>query len=56
MVQWYQETGAATANMFYYSNAAIVDGLNIMASYTPSGTAEVLSSTEFGVLIQVLMV
>ena len=42
-------TGAATANMFYYSNAAIVDGLNIMASYTPSGTAEVQSSTEFGV-------
>ena len=42
-------TGAATANMFYYSNAAIVDGLNIMASYTPSGTAEVMSSTEFGV-------
>ena len=41
--------GATTANMFYYSNAAIVDGLNIMASYTPSGTAEVLSSTEFGV-------
>ena len=41
-------TGAATANMFYYSNAAIVDGLNVMASYTPSGTAEVQSSTEFG--------
>ena len=41
--------GATTSNMFYYSNAAIVDGLNIMASYTPSGTAEVLSSTEFGV-------
>ena len=49
MVQVDQNTGAATANMFYYSNAAIVDGLNIMASYTPSGTAEVLSSTEFGV-------
>ena len=41
--------GASTSNMFYYSNAAIVDGLNILASYTPSGTAEVLSSTEFGV-------
>ena len=41
-------TGAATSNMFYYSNAAIVDGLNVMASYTPSGTAEVNSSTEFG--------
>ena len=41
--------GATTSNMFYYSNAAIVDGLNIMASYTPSGTAEVQSSTEFGV-------
>ena len=41
-------TGAATANMFYYSNAAIVDGLNVMASYTPSGTAEAQSSTEFG--------
>ena len=50
---WYgagsPNTGAATANMFYYSNAAIVDGLNVMASYTPSGSAEVLSSTEFGV-------
>ena len=49
---WYgagsPNTGAATANMFYYSNAAIVDGLNVMASYTPSGTAEVQSSTEFG--------
>jgi outer membrane protein OmpU len=41
-------TGAATANMFYYSNSEIMDGLNVMASYTPSGTAEVLSSTEFG--------
>ena len=41
-------TGAATANMFYYSNAAIVDDLTVMASYTPSGTAEVQSSTEFG--------
>ena len=50
---WYgagsPNTGAATSNMFYYSNAAIVDGVNFMASYTPSGTAEVLSSTEFGV-------
>ena len=49
---WYgagsPNTGAATANMFYYSNAAIVDGLNVMASYTPSGTAEAQSSTEFG--------
>ena len=41
--------GATTSNMFFYSNTAIVDGLNIMGSYTPSGTAEVLSSTEFGV-------
>ena len=50
---WYgagsPNTGAATANMFYYSNAAIVDGLNVMASYTPSGSAEVLSSTDFGI-------
>jgi outer membrane protein OmpU len=50
---WYgagsPNTGAATGNMFYYSNAAIADGLNIMASYTPSGKAEVLSTTEFGV-------
>jgi len=49
---WYgagsPNTGAATANMFYYSNAAMVDGVNFMASYTPSGTAEVLSSTEYG--------
>jgi len=41
-------TGAATANMFYYSNAALVDDLTIMTSYTPSGKAEVQSSTEFG--------
>ena len=41
-------TGAATANMFYYSNASLVDDLTIMASYTPSGKAEVQSSTEFG--------
>ena len=41
-------TGAATSNMFYYSNASLVDGVNFMASYTPSGTAEVLSSTEYG--------
>jgi outer membrane protein OmpU len=51
---WYgagsPNTGAATSNMFYYSNAAIVDGVNFMASYTPSGTAEVLSSTEFGLV------
>ena len=50
---WYgagsPNTGAASSNMFYYSNAAIVDGLNVMASYTPSGSAEVLSSTDFGV-------
>ena len=42
-------TGAATSNMFYYSNAAVVDGLNVMVSYTPSGKAEVTSTTEFGV-------
>ncbi|MDA9659266.1 porin [Candidatus Pelagibacter sp.] len=51
---WYgagsPNTGAATANMFYYSNASIVDGLNILASYTPSGTAEANSSTEFGAI------
>ena len=41
--------GAATSNMFNYSNTAIVDGLNLMASYTPSSSTEVLSSTEFGV-------
>jgi len=41
--------GATTANMFYYSNAAIVDDLTVLASYTPSGKAEVQSSTEFGV-------
>ena len=43
-------TGAATANMFYYSNASLVDGLNLLASYTPSGKAEVNSSTEFGAI------
>jgi outer membrane protein OmpU len=41
--------GAATSNMFSYSNTQIVDGLNVLASYTPSSDTEVLSSTEFGV-------
>jgi outer membrane protein OmpU len=43
-------TGATTSNMFYYSNTAVVDGVDFMASYTPSGTGEVLSSTEFGLV------
>jgi len=42
-------TGAAASDMFYYSNAAIVDGVNFLASYTPSGT-ELASSTEMGVI------
>lgn len=41
--------GATTGNMFYYSNSTIVDGVAFDMSYTPSGTAEVSISTEFGV-------
>ena len=41
-------TGAATSNMFYYSNSELVDDAEFMVSYTPSGLAESLSTTEFG--------
>jgi len=41
-------TGAATSNMFYYSNSELVEDANFMVSYTPSGLAESLSTTEFG--------
>jgi outer membrane protein OmpU len=43
-------TGATTSNMFYYSNAAIVDGVTMVASYTPSGGAELASTTEVGLV------
>jgi outer membrane protein OmpU len=49
---WYgassPSTGAYTTNMFYYTNSQMVDDVTFMASYTPSSTTEVLSSTEFG--------
>ena len=53
---WYggdsPNTGAANDDMFYYSNASLVDGLTIMASYVPSGagavTTEVESSQDIG--------
>ena len=41
--------GATATNMFYYTNSALVDGVKVSASYTPSGTVEVTGSTEFGV-------
>jgi outer membrane protein OmpU len=41
-------TGGATGNMFYYSNAAVVDGVNFLASYAPSGAVEANASSEFG--------
>jgi outer membrane protein OmpU len=41
--------GATSTNMFYYTNSALVDGVKVSASYTPSGAVEVTGSTEFGV-------
>jgi outer membrane protein OmpU len=40
--------GAATNNMWNYSNSA-VDGITLMASFTPAGAAELESSTEVGI-------
>ena len=40
--------GAATNNMWNYSNSA-VDGITLMASFTPSSATELESSTEIGV-------
>jgi len=40
---------ANSDNMIKYSNSTLVDGLAISASYTPSGTGEAESSTDFAV-------
>jgi outer membrane protein OmpU len=49
---WFQADGpgqgAATANMWNYSNSSI-DGITLMASFTPAGAAELESSTEVGI-------
>ena len=34
--------------MFHYSNGSLMDGLSVSASYTPSGTGEVESSSDYG--------
>jgi outer membrane protein OmpU len=51
---WYGATGpgkgATSTNMFYYSNASLVDGVNMLASYTPSGAVEANSTLEFGAI------
>ena len=51
---WYGATGpgkgATSTNMFYYSNAAMIDGVNLLASYTPSGAVESNSTLEFGAI------
>ena len=51
---WYGATkpgkGATTTNMFYYSNAVAIDGVKLLASYTPSGVAESNSTLEFGAI------
>ena len=41
--------GTGGANMFHYSNSSLMDGLTVSASYTPSGTGEVESSSDYGV-------
>ena len=40
--------GTGGANMFHYSNGSLMDGLTISASYTPSGTGELESSSDYG--------
>jgi len=40
-------TGGTSNNMMSYTNSDLMDGLSITASYTPSGTGEVESSTSF---------
>jgi outer membrane protein OmpU len=49
---WFQADGpghgAATNNMWNYSNSSI-DGITLMASFTPAGAAELESTTEIGV-------
>jgi outer membrane protein OmpU len=39
---------AGSNNMMRYDNTTAVDGLKISASYVPSGTGEVASSTDYG--------
>ena len=42
--------GPTGANMFHYSNASLMDGLTVSASYTPSdGATEIESSMDYGV-------
>jgi outer membrane protein OmpU len=42
--------GTGGANMIHYSNSSLMDGLTVMASYTPSnGTTEVESSSDYGI-------
>jgi outer membrane protein OmpU len=46
----YNAIGSASSNnMFHYSSGDLVDGFSIAASYTPSGTGEVESSTDFAI-------
>jgi outer membrane protein OmpU len=40
---------AASDNMFVYSSGDLIDGFSISASYVPSGTGEVESSTDFAI-------
>jgi len=40
---------AGSNNMFHYSSGDLVDGFKVTASYTPSGTGEVESSTDIAV-------
>ncbi len=40
--------GTGGANMFHYTNGSLMDGLSVSASYTPSGTGEVESSSDYG--------
>jgi len=41
--------GTGGANMFHYSNGSLMDGLTVSASYTPSGTGELESSSDYGI-------
>ena len=42
--------GPTGANMFHYSNASLMDGLTVSASYTPSnGATEIESSMDYGI-------
>ena len=46
----YNSIGSAGSNnMFHYSSGDLVDGFKVTASYTPSGTGEVESSTDIAV-------